>query len=186
MFGKSILVAPVVQAQYTPEKIKEAQHHEINGNIDFKAEKSRTVYLPAGCDWYDYWTNEKLQGGQEIARKTALDMIPLYVREGAIIPIGPKVQFAQEKRWDNLEIKLYPGKDGFFTLYEDEFDNYNYEKGAYTEIDFIYNDKLKKLTLSNRRGQYKGMLFQRSFTIVMPDGTKTGLTYKGRNIEHKL
>ncbi|MBO9584478.1 MAG: glycoside hydrolase family 31 protein [Flavobacterium sp.] len=184
MFGKSILVAPVVEAQYTPEKIKEGQNQKQN--IDFTIEKSRTVYLPAGSGWYDFWTNEKLQGGQEITRKTTLDMIPLFVKEGAILPMGPQVQFAEEKKWDNLQIKVYPGKDGFFTLYEDEFDNYNYEKGAYTEIDFSYNDKQKKLTLSNRRGQYKGMLSERTFTIVLPDGTKKVLTYKGKKIEFKL
>lgn len=184
MFGKSILVAPVVHAQYTPEKIKESENQKQS--VDFTAEKSRIVYLPAGSGWYDFWTNQKLQGGQEIIRKTKLDMMPLFVKEGAIIPIGPQVQFAEEKKWDNLQIKVYPGKDGFFTLYEDEFDNYNYEKGAYTEIDFTYNDKLKKLTLSNRRGQYKGMLSERAFSVVLPDGAKKVLVYKGKKIECKL
>jgi alpha-D-xyloside xylohydrolase len=197
MFGKSILVAPVVQAQYTPETVvkvnEETGWNKENSNdttvkktVDFTGEKPRTVYLPAGTDWYDFWTNEKIKGGQVITKKTALDIIPLYIRAGAIIPIGPKVQFAQEKKWDNLEIKVYPGADGSFVLYEDEFDNYNYEKGSYTEIEFTWNDKSKKLLISNRKGQYTGMLSNRKFTIVLPTGAKRTVSYNGKKIEEKF
>nr|WP_315153416.1 TIM-barrel domain-containing protein [uncultured Flavobacterium sp.] len=197
MFGKSILVAPVVQAQYTPEKVvkvneesgwnkQDSKENSGKTAIDFTAEKSRNVYLPAGTDWYDFWTNEKVNGGQEISKKTTIDMIPLYIKAGAIIPLGPKVQFAAEKNWDNLEIKVYPGANGSFTLYEDEFDNYNYEKGLYSEIDFLWNDASKKLIISNRKGQYKGMLLNRKFTIVLPTGLKKVMNYSGKKIEVKF
>lgn len=197
MFGNSILVAPVTEAQYTPEKIvkvneetgwnkQEAAKNAEKTAVDFTAEKSKEIYLPAGTDWYDFWTNEKIKGGQQITRKTTIDMIPLYVKEGAIIPLGPKVQFAEEKKWDNLEIRVYPGKNGSFTLYEDEFDNYNYEKGSYTEIEFLWNDTAGKLTVSDRKGQYKGMLSNRKFTIVMPDGLKKSIDYNGKKVQEKF
>lgn len=197
MFGKSILVAPVVQAQYTPEtivKVNEETGWDKQGDkksvekiaVDFTTEKSRKVYLPAGNDWYDFWTNQKIKGGQEISKATTLDIIPLYIKEGAIIPVGPKVQFATEKKWDNLEVKVFPGKDGSFILYEDEFDNYNYEKGFYTEIEFLWNDKSNKLTISNRKGQYKGMLENRTFTITLPNGSKKVINYKGKKLEVKM
>ena len=197
MFGKSILVAPVVEAHYTPEKIvkvneesgwnkQESKENSKKNNIDFTAEKSRQVYLPEGSAWYDYWTNEKVNGGQQISRKTTIDMIPLYIKAGAIIPFGPQVQYADEKKWENLEMKIYPGADGSFVLYEDEFDNYNYEKGAFTEIEFIWNDKLNKLTISNRKGQYNGMLSNRNFTIILPNGSKKNVNYSGKKTEVKF
>lgn len=188
---------PVVQAQYTPEKIvkvntetgwnkEESNKNQQKVAVDFTAAKSRKVYLPAGTLWYDFWTNEKVNGGQEITRKTTIDMIPLYVKAGAILPVGPKVQFATEKKWDNLEIKVYPGKNGSFILYEDEFDNYNYEKGAYTEIEFLWNDASKKITISSRKGEYNGMLSIRKFTIVLPSGIEKEIIYKGTKIEEKF
>lgn len=193
MFGKSILVAPVVEAHYTPEKIVKVnaetgwdkQGIDDKGNrqtIDFTAEKSRLVYLPEGTMWYDYWTNEKWNGGQQISKKTTIDIIPLYIKAGSIIPIGPKVQYATEKKWEELEIKVYPGANGSFVLYEDEFDNYNYEKGAFTEIEFQWNDKLKKLTLSDRKGSYNGMLAKRKFIVILPDGSKKELNYSGKKV----
>jgi alpha-D-xyloside xylohydrolase len=106
-------------------------------NIDFTQNKTVKVYLPTGSDWFDFWTNEKYKGGQEIEKTVNLQSIPLYVKAGSIIPFGPDVQYATEKKWDNLTIKIYPGTDADFVLYEDEFDNYNYEKGDYTEIPFI-------------------------------------------------
>jgi alpha-D-xyloside xylohydrolase len=194
MFGKSILVAPVVKAQYTPETVlkvdeqtgwnkQEGKETAGKAAVDFNAEKTVQVYLPSGTSWYDFWTNEKLNGGQEITRKTTIDIIPLYIKAGAIIPMGPAVQFATEKKWDNLEIKVYPGANGTFTLYEDEFDNYNYEKGAYTEIAFSWNDTLKKLIIANRKGSYKGMLQNRKFTIILPLGVKKTVTYNGKKTE---
>lgn len=194
MFGKSILVAPVVNAQYTPEmvvKVNEQtgwnkQEDKAVGTetlVDFTTEKTAKVYLPSGTQWYDFWTNEKFNGGQEITKKTTIDIMPLYIKAGAILPIGPKVQYATEKKWDNLEIRLYPGADGLFVLYEDEFDNYNYEKGKYSEIEFLWNDTAKKLTISNRKGSYSGMLQDRKFTFVLPSGTKKSVSYNGKKTE---
>lgn len=93
--------------------------------------------------------------------------IPLYVRAGSILPLGPDVQYATEKPWDDLEIRVYPGADGEFTLYEDEFDNYNYEKGAYTTIPFRWDDRTRTLTIGERKGNYPGMLQQRRFRVAL-------------------
>lgn len=178
LFGKSILVAPVVHAQYTPETIvKSNEETGWNKNEDtnsakiqettFAQVKSTKVYLPKGTSWYDFWTNEKIIGGQEITKATTIDEIPLYIKSGSIIPFGPQVQYATEKKWDNLEIRVYPGADGEFTLYEDENDNYNYEKGAYSTITFKWNDKTRTLTIGKRRGSFNGMLKNRKFNIVI-------------------
>lgn len=177
MFGKSILVAPVLQAQYTPEKVVKVDKktgwnkgQEIGENgfpvVDFMPVKSSTVYLPEGADWYDFWTNEKYHGGQEITKETTINTIPFYIKEGSIIPIGPKVQYATEKNWDNLEIRVYEGANGEFSLYEDENDNYNYEKGLYSTISFNWNDAKKTLTIDNRKGDFPGMIKERTFRIV--------------------
>jgi alpha-D-xyloside xylohydrolase len=114
---------------------------------DFTQDKTVKVYLPAGADWFDFWTNKKYKGNQEIQKTVSLQTIPLYIKAGSIIPFGPDVQYATEKKWDNLIIKVYPGTDSDFVLYEDEFDKYNYEKGTYTEIPFHWNEKSKTLTI---------------------------------------
>ena len=198
MFGRSLLVAPVLHAQYTPEVVKKvsADHgwNQNTGeqnvtslkNVDFSQAKSTKVYLPAGTAWYDFWTNEKQDGGHEITRKTTLDLIPLYVKAGSILPIGPDVQYATEKKWDHLEIRVYPGADGRFVLYEDEFDNYNYESGAYTEIPFIWNESARTLTIDRRRGSYEGMPINRKFSIVSPDGTRREVNYAGKKVNVRL
>jgi len=176
MFGKSILVAPVVNAQYTPETVLKAtaetgwDKNDVNssktGAVNFLESKSTKVYLPEGAEWYDFWTNERIKGGQEIVKKTSIDEIPLYVKAGSIIPFGPQVQYATEKKWDNLEIRVYPGANGVFALYEDENDNYNYEKGAFSTISFKWDDRGKTLTIEPRKGTFPGMLSTRKFTIV--------------------
>ena len=148
--------------------------------------KSAKVYLPEGATWYDFWTNEKHDGGQEIEKETTIDVIPLYVKAGSIIPIGPKVQYATEKPWDNLELRVYAGADGSFVLYEDEFDNYNYELGAYTEIPVVWNNTSRQLTIGARKGAYKGMLNNRKFTIVLQDGTRKVVDYKGKRVSVKF
>ncbi|MDR0507346.1 MAG: DUF5110 domain-containing protein, partial [Dysgonamonadaceae bacterium] len=153
--------------------------------VEFTAKKSTKVYLPAGATWYDFHTNEKHDGGQEITKETTIHTIPLYVKAGSIIPFGPKVQYATEKAWDNLEIRIYPGADGEFTLYEDEFDNYNYEKGFYTTITFKWNDRNRTLTVGDRKGSFPGMLNNRTFNIVIDGDTKT-VSYSGKQIKVKL
>ena len=200
MFGKSILVAPVVNAQYTPEAIvksneqtgwdkKDASNNAKVEPVIFAQAKSTKVYLPEGTVWYDFWTNEKVNGGQEIAKATTIDEIPLYIKAGSIIPFGPQVQYATEKKWDNLEIRVYPGANGEFTLYEDENDNYNYEKGVYSTISFTWNDAKKSLTINDRKGSFPGMLATRKFNIVViAAGQKIdkAITYSGKKLVVKL
>lgn len=177
MFGKSILVAPVVNAQYTPEKKIEGAEEEgwsqadgdvedKRSGVDFSRTETAKVYLPAGCRWYDFWTNEAFEGGKEILKETGIDIIPLYIKAGTILPIGPEVQYATEKSWDNLVLRIYEGADGVFTLYEDENDSYNYEKGIYSTITFTWNDAKETLTISDRKGSFPGVLTQRKFNIV--------------------
>ena len=198
MFGKAFLVAPVLHSQYTPEQkqniLKENEgwnkttNNQVNLslNVDFTQSKEMEVYLPSGNKWYNYWTNEDFNGGQKLKIKTSLDRIPLFVRAGSIIPIGPDVQYTNEKKWDNLIINVYPGADGTFTLYEDEGDNYNYESGAYTEIQMKWNDKKRILTIDARKGEYNGMLTKRNFTIRTADGKEEVITYSGKKINVKI
>ena len=156
MFGKSILVAPVTRSMYTEDK-KE----------NFGAVKSKEVYLPKGSKWFDFWTRKEFEGGKTVKKETPIDIIPLFVKAGSIIPFGPKVQYATEKNWKQLELKIYPGADGEFTLYEDEFDNYNYETGAYSEIKFHWDDAKKQLTIQPRKGDFNGIINERSFNIQL-------------------
>lgn len=162
MFGKSILVSPVTTPMYSKPVItgKDTTYVE-----DVSMIKSKDTYLPEGSDWYDFWSGEKLSGGKIVNKETPMDIIPLYIRAGSILPIGPEVQYAEEKKWDNLEVRIYPGANGDFVLYEDEFDNYNYEEGAFTTITFTWNDAEKTLTISDRKGSYSGMLTERKFNI---------------------
>lgn len=188
LFGKSILVAPVVNAQYTPETIVKSNeetgwniNNDANGTksqaVTFTQAKSTKVYLPEGTAWYDFWTNEKMNGGQEIEKATTIDEIPLFIKAGSIIPFGPKVQFATEKKWDTLEIRVYTGANGDFTLYEDENDNYNYEKGDYSTIKFQWNDKSQTLIIGKRNGSFKGMLENRTFNVILVEkGKGAGMT----------
>ncbi len=155
MFGKLILVCPVTEPMYNKD-----------GKEDFTTVKSKEVYLPKGADWIDFWTGEKHKGGQKISKETPLDIMPLYVKAGSVLPFGPKVQYSSEKKWDNLEIRIYEGANGEFTLYEDENDNYNYEKGAYSTITFTWDDAKKTLTIGDRKGSFPGMLAERNFNIV--------------------
>lgn len=194
LFGKSFLVAPILNAQYTPEKIVKTDENEgwnktdaskkenSLSNIDFTQNKTVKLYLPAGADWFDFWTNEKQKGGREIQKAVNIHSIPLYVKAGSIIPFGAEVQYATEKKWDNLTIKIYPGTNADFILYEDEFDNYNYEKGDYTEIPFHWNENAKILTIDSRKGKFKGMIDKRNFTIILPNGQQKVVNYSGKKV----
>ena len=172
MFGHSFLVAPVLKSMYTEDK-KE----------NFQQDGYRQVYLPKGTEWFDYWTGERFSGGQTIDKKAPIDILPLYVKAGSIVPVGPKVDYAEQKDWSNLQINIYPGADAEFTLYEDENDNYNYEKGAYSEIKFVWDNNKQQLTIEKRQGKFEGMLKDRSFQlhIETAETTKTTkkITYKG-------
>ncbi|GGP04809.1 xylosidase [Cloacibacterium rupense] len=194
LFGKSFLVVPILNPQYTPEKIVKTDENEgwdktdaskkenSLSDIDFTQNKTVKVYLPTGSDWFDFWTNEKFNGGQEIQKNVNLQSIPLYVKAGSIIPFGSDVQYATEKKWDNLTLKIYPGADADFVLYEDEFDNYNYEKGDYTEIPFHWNEKSKTLTINSRKGNFKGMIDKRNFNLILPDGQPKSVSYSGKKV----
>ena len=107
----------------------------------------------------------------------------MFVRAGSILPLGPEMQYVGEKPWNNLEIRVYPGANGSFTLYEDEGDSYNYEKGAYSTITFDWNDKSRTLTIGERKGSFPGMLTSRQFTVVWPDGTTKQTDYQGQTIK---
>ncbi len=195
MFGHSILAAPIVKAQYTEEKIirtdamtgwnrQDAEGQKEDGRgIDWTATKTATKYLPKGAAWYDFWTGKYYAGGQDVTLATTLDRVPMFVRAGSILPLGPEMQYVGEKAWDNLEVRIYPGANGSFTLYEDEGDNYNYEKGQYATITFQWNDKARTLTIGERKGSYPGMLQKRQFTIVTPNGKQKVIEYNGQKMQ---
>jgi alpha-D-xyloside xylohydrolase len=156
LFGKSILVAPVTEPGV----------NEWN------------VYLPKSASWFDFWTGKQFKGGQTITTSAPLNIIPLFVRAGSIIPMGPLIQYSTEKS-DPVEIRVYPGANGEFTLYEDENDNYNYEKGLYSTIEFKWTNAMKTLKIGKRQGIFPGMLKIRTFQIVIVStdhGTGIGAT----------
>jgi alpha-D-xyloside xylohydrolase len=144
MFGPSILVNPVY----------------IQGAT------SRSVYLPKAT-WYDFWTGEKLDGEQTIQAAAPLEKLPLYIRAGSILPLGPELQWTTEKPEDPIELRIYPGADGDFTLYEDENDNYNYEKGLHATIPIHWDDATRTLTFGARQGTFPGMAQQHTFRLVL-------------------
>ena len=168
MFGRNLLVMPVTDSLYT--YYDKGAHKGFTSVPDVaKAVKNVEVYLPQGAKWYNFWTNEQHAGGQTVNMPCPIDIMPVYVKAGSILPFGPAVQYATEKKWDNLEIRIYPGADGEFTLYEDEGDNYNYENGAFSQIRFRWNDATRTLTIDDRKGEYKGMLKKRNFRILVVD-----------------
>ncbi len=140
--------------------------------------QTRPVYLPAGTSWTDFWTGQTLPGGQTIAADAPIDKIPLLIRAGSLLPMGPFIQYAAEKA-DPIELRIYPGADGNFTLYEDENDNYDYEKGVYATITFHWDDAKRQLTIDDRKGSFPGMLKERTFNIVLAGkdhGAGVGIT----------
>ena len=144
LFGPSLLVCPVTQP----------------------GAATRPVYLPAGTSWTDFWTGQTLQGGQTVTAPALIDRMPLYVRAGSILPLGPYLQYVAEKPADPIELRVYRGANGALTLYEDEGDNTNYERGLYATIPIGWNDKAHTLTLGARAGHFPGMLARRTFHIV--------------------
>ena len=196
MFGRSILACPIVEAQYTQEKIVKEDamtgwdRKEVTGEsaaqADWSETKTATKYLPKGANWYDFWTGKLYKGGQNVVLTTRFDQVPMFVRAGSIVPLGPVMQYVGEKPWDNLEIRIYPGADAEFSLYEDEGDGYNYEQGYYSNIIFTWTDRTRTLHISARQGGFKGMQYERKFALVLPDGTTRTIDYNGNQIELKL
>jgi alpha-D-xyloside xylohydrolase len=157
MFGPAFMVNPVTEQLYT------------SSDADKKA-KARQVYLPAASKWYNFWTGELLDGGQTISAAAPIEILPLYVKAGSIIPMGPDVEYATEKPNSNIELRIYPGANASFKFYEDENDNYNYEKGQSATFTLSWNDKTRKLSISDTKGHFPGQLKSRTFNIVMVKG----------------
>ena len=144
MFGPALMVAPV---------------YEYGARV-------RDMYFPACGGWYDFYSGKFVAGGEQLTVDAPYERIPLYVRAGSILPIGPDMQYSDEKQAEEITLYVYTGADGEFTLYEDENTNYNYEKGAYAMIPMAYNDVDGKLTIGARQGEFPGMLKERTFRVV--------------------
>jgi len=164
MFGESIMVCPVTDSGAT----------------------SRNVYLPAGSDWFNFWTGEKLAGGQTITANAPIDIIPLFVKSGSILPMGSVMQYSSEKNNDSLELRIFGDQDASFTLYEDEGENYNYTKGNFSKIRFNYSAKEKTLTIGKREGTFNGMLETRTFKVIKLKGESVKITYTGTEVNVTL
>jgi alpha-D-xyloside xylohydrolase len=144
MLGPSLLVAPVTE---------------------YKA-REREVYLPAGQGWYDLYSGTFSEGGRSIRAAAPYERMPVFVKEGSILPQGPNLQYTGERPADTITLYVYTGRDAHFTLYEDEGTNYNYEKGAYALIPMDYQQATGSLTIGRRQGTYEGMLHKRTFRIM--------------------
>ena len=174
MFGDALMVCPVYTYLAT----------------------DREVYFPTTTGWYDFYTGAFVEGGQKISVEAPYSRMPLFVKEGAIVPFGPEIQYSDEKKPEQITLYLYAGKNGKFTLYEDEGVNYNYEQGAYTTIDFNYNDASRTLEIGERQGSFDGMLQERTFQLVYvdknrpqgvnPDATGIEVVYTGQPQTIKL
>jgi len=147
MFGPSFLVSPVTHSMY----------YGPNSTPLPPTEKTRSVYLPAGSDWFDFWTEQCYSGGQTVIARASMDTMPIFIRSGSIIPMGPDIQYAEEAVEAPLVLKIYPGCNGQFTYYEDEADNYNYEKGSFSTIEMNWLDRSRSLVIGERLGSYPGM-----------------------------
>ena len=160
MFGRSLLVSPIVQA---------------NAQV-------RTVYLPAGRIWYDFWSGERLSGGKVIAVPAALDRIPVHVPAGTILPLGPVKSYADAPSDEPLEIRVYPGANGSFLLYDDEGDGFGYEQGRFATVRLAWDDRTRTLTIGARQGSFPGMPAALKLNVVCGagQGSATGLTYSGQ------
>jgi alpha-D-xyloside xylohydrolase len=165
MFGPSILVNPVTQEGAT----------------------SRPVYLPPSAGWFDFWTGEKLQGGKQIEAAAPLDRIPLYVKAGSIVPLGPEVEYTGEETAAPVVLRIYRGADASFDLYEDSGDTYDYEKGEHSIIPIRWNDSTSTLTIGDRQGLYSGMPSTFCFRIVLVGagvGTGAAMDATGKDVHY--
>ena len=148
LFGPAFLVNPVTEPMYYLPGSQPLPPHS----------QTRQVYLPAGSDWYDFWTGRRFSGAQTVEAEAPLEILPLFVRAGSIVPLGPEVQStAEARRNSSLQLRIYQGQDATFTLYEDEGDTYNYENGAFSTIELYWDDAKKCLYIGKRQGAYVGM-----------------------------
>lgn len=146
LFGRSLLICAVTEPMYY-----DRESRELNRDTKWNC------YLPKGCGWYDYWTNTRYEGGQYITVDAPIDRIPVFVREGSVLPTVEGIQYASQKPENPMKMTVYPGADGEFTLYEDEGNNYGFEQGAYATTVFRWDDHNQKLTVDPRQGSYPGM-----------------------------
>lgn len=182
MFGSAFLVNPVTRRMYSLPN-----SNSIN--------KTRKVYLPKSANWYDFWTGELIPGGQTIDAPATIEILPLYIKVGSIVPMGPYLQYATEKVADPIELRVYTGANADFVLYEDENDTYNYEQGKYATISMNWNEGNKVLTIKDRKGNFPGMLKDRTFRVVWvspkngigiePAQTAETVKYSGKEIKIK-
>jgi alpha-D-xyloside xylohydrolase len=175
LFGPALLVSPVTE-------------HKA---------RQRSVYLPAGALWYDFWTGAAADGGRTIDAPAPYDALPVHVRAGSIVPFGPELQYTGEKPADPITLRVYAGADGAFTLYEDGGLDYAYEKGAFATIPMRWNEARRTLTIGRRTGSFSGMLSTRRFEVILvskarpagfsfePKADRT-VAYKGETVEVRL
>ena len=165
--------------------------------VGYYKARNRSVYFPEQCGWYNLYTNEYVEGGQRLVVDAPYEQIPVFVREGAIIPFGPEMEWSDEKPAELINLYVYAGQNGCFRLYEDEGTNYNYERGKYATIDITYDDEAKTVSFGVRKGQFNGMLKNRRFNIVLvtkdapkplnldnPEGTM--VNYNGKAVTIQL
>lgn len=162
MFGSAFLVCPVTFSMLNQKQTN--------------LQNNRKVYLPNSTTWFDFWTGKIYQGGQTILAQAPIETMPLFIKAGSIIPMGPFLQYATEEPANPIELRIYPGANGNFTLYEDENNTYNYEKGIYATIHLKWDDAHRKLIISQRHGNFPGMMKERTFHVVIVKETKgTGI-----------
>ncbi len=157
LFGPALLVSPVTRPML----------YGVGSKPLTGIAQTRPVYLPAGAEWVDFWTGEIYSGGQTIQADAPISRLPLYVRAGSILPMGPIRQHVNDLPGAPIELHIFSGQDGSFELYEDEGDQYNYEDGAFSTIDIQWQDATRQLILGARKGQFTGMLEQRTFEIFL-------------------
>ena len=156
LFGKNLLICPVLEPLYYEKESRKLEK-----------EKTRTCYLPEGCDWYDFWSGRKYDGGQWIQAEATLDKIPVFVKEGTVLALSGGIQYADERPENGLEVRVYPGKNAEFTLYEDAGNGYGFEKGEYAVTKFWWKENEKKLIKEKREGSYPGMGEELPFRVVV-------------------
>ncbi len=162
MFGPALMVCPVTEAMhYGPDSVPLAE-----------TRKTRSVYLPVGCDWYDFWNGQRYAGGQTIDADAPLDKLPLFVRAGSLLPLGLEVQCSWEQPDAPWELRIYLGANGAFDIYEDAGDGYGYEQGAFSWTPITWDDASQTLTFAERAGSFSEMVPQRVYNVVVVRDTQ--------------
>jgi alpha-D-xyloside xylohydrolase len=176
MFGPAFLVNPVTQPMFYSA-----------GSIPLEGvAQNRPVYLPAGANWFDFWSGESYRGGQTLLADAPLERLPLYVRAGSIVPMGPRRQYVDDQSEAPLELHIYSGQDASFLLYEDEGDGYNYEQGSFSTIHIHWQQIARQLIMAERSGSYPGMPEQREFHIILHLETQVGSVLPDPEIKKQI